>query len=131
MVKLSGLDKLYDNLVDSANALNESLQDQLKDIKKEFQTNLIKTKLELLEQICDDEDLDFEEMKIKYLKPKELKKFPSDKPKIPEKIKEEELLNKIILDGIEYYYEPKEDGKIYDQKCNHVGTYKNNKFLIK
>ena len=68
-------------------------------------------------EICINEKLDFETIKDKYLKPKELDK------KIEEI--EEDLLDKIIIDNNEYYYEQKEKGLVYDNKLNKVGIFEN------
>jgi hypothetical protein len=38
------------------------------------------------------------------------------------------IFDKIIIDGLNYYYENKENGKIYDTSSNIVGIYKDKKF---
>jgi hypothetical protein len=38
--------------------------------------------------------------------------------------------DKIIINGLNYYYENKEEGKIYDELSNIVGVYKEKKFII-
>jgi hypothetical protein len=45
-------------------------------------------------------------------------------------ILEEIIFDKIIIDDINYYYENKEDGRIYNSSSNIVGFYKNKKFIF-
>ncbi len=40
------------------------------------------------------------------------------------------IFDKIIIDGLNYYYENKENGKIYDISSNIVGIYKDKKFTF-
>ena len=50
-----------------------------------------------------------------------------------EDTEEEEVLDKIILDGIEYYYENKEDGRIFlndETGAKLVGRYINKEFTL-
>ncbi len=43
---------------------------------------------------------------------------------------EEIIFDKIILNGSDYYYENKENGRIYNNKSKIVGIYKNNEFIL-
>ncbi len=43
---------------------------------------------------------------------------------------EEIFFDKIVIDGINYYYENKEDGRIYNSSSKIVGSYKKNKFIF-
>ena len=81
-------------------------------------------KIKLLKDICDGENLNFDELKHKYLNEKE-KKY------IKEKVDTFKVLNESLLDTFEsnghtYFYENKEEGIIYDKKTNKsVGIIKN------
>jgi hypothetical protein len=74
--------------------------------------------------------MSWEETKEKYLKNKELnssKKYCNTEIKIIE----ENLLDKIEINGIEYYYENKNKGNIYDINSNNVGIFEEGKFLLR
>jgi hypothetical protein len=43
---------------------------------------------------------------------------------------EEIIFDKVVIDGTNYYYENKDNGRIYDSSSKIVGIYKNNLFLI-
>ena len=130
MKKLKELKEVHNLFVDTINELDAKLQNQLKKVKQEYQKNLIDEKVKLLISICNDEGLDFNKIKGKYLKPKELSKVSLNNI-IPEKeVIEDELLDKIEIDNKQYYYEMKEKGIIYDLESNPVGVYKNAKFIL-
>lgn len=130
MKKLKELKEVHNLFVDTINELDAKLQNQLKKVKQEYQKNLIDEKVKLLISICNDEGLDFNKIKGKYLKPKELSKVSLNNI-IPEKeVIEDELLDKIEIDNKQYYYEMKEKGIIYDLESNPVGVYKNGKFIL-
>lgn len=133
MKKLKELKELQNIFVDSTNILYESIVEQLNKVKKEYQTNLVeeinKEKLLFLEQICKDEDLDFESLKSKYLLVKKSKESSKDKNKKDDD-PNEELLNQIVINDTEYWYEPKEKGLVYNKDSKHVGYFKNGKVNI-
>ena len=130
MKKLKGLKDLHDDFVDLINTLDEKLQDDLSKIKKEYQKNVIDEKVKLLIAICAGENLDFDQIKGKYLKTKELFQSNYD-PYIPvETLIEEDLLDKIVLNEKEYYYENKEKGIVYDVDSKIVGILKNSKIIF-
>jgi hypothetical protein len=79
--------------------------------------------------IANDYNLDFNTIKTQYLKSKELSKIVQIEV-IKEEKKEEELLDKVDIDGKQYYYEAKDKGIIYDLNSNPIGIYSNGKFLI-
>ena len=84
-----------------------------------------------LKKVCDDNNLDFNVLNHKYLPNKALALITQEHPvkKSSPQI-DEELLDKIIIDDNEYYYEDKEDGKVYNNKTAIVGVYKDNKVLF-
>jgi len=131
MKKLKNLKGIHDIFVDSMNELDEKFQVQLKKTKKEYQINIIDEKIQLLINVCNGEGLDFDKIKSKYLKPKELSQMLTNDVIIENAhIIEEDLLDKIEVNGQEYYYEAKEKGVIYDINLNQVGIYKNGEFCF-
>lgn len=95
-----------------------------KKVKKEYSVILSEEKNKLLEKISENENLDLNMLKNKYLKPKELANVSNTPINILDQ--SEELLDKTIVNGIIYYYENKEKGKVYNESYNEVGTFKNN-----
>jgi len=129
MKKLKELNVIHSIFVESITELDLKLQAQLKKIKLEYQHNIVDEKIKFLLTICTGEDLDFDKLKIKYLKSKELSHISKDEV-IKKNIVEEDLLDKIDLDGIEYYYESKDKGIVYDFNSKPVGLYKNGKIVL-
>jgi len=95
----------------------------LKKIKKEFAQIIIEEKNKLLLKIAEGENIDINSLKSKYLKSKELTFDETPNENNTEEI--EQLLEKIIIDDKIYYYENKEKGKVFDDKTNEIGIYKN------
>ena len=95
----------------------------LKKIKKEFAQIIIEEKNKLLLKIAEGENIDINSLKSKYLKSKELTFDETPNENNTEEI--EQLLEKIIIDGKTFYYENKEKGKVFDDKTNEIGIYKN------
>ena len=123
MRKLKGLKDLQTDFVDIINHLDDKIQSDLLDIKKEYQNNITEEKIKLLIAVCNGEGLDFNKIKVKYLKAKELLQTNFDTPVEENSIIEEDLLDKIIFEGKEYYYEQKEKGIVYDIDSKPVGIY--------
>lgn len=132
MRKLKELKAIHDIFVDAINDLDVKLQDKIKKVKKEYQKNLLDEKIKLLLTICANEGLDFEKLKTKYLKESELSKVSLDDidNSVATTIIDEELLDKIEINDVEYYYEPKEKGIIYDSDSKEVGYYKGGQFIL-
>ena len=129
MKKLKELKCVHNLFVDTINDLDKKLQNQLKKVKEEYHKNIIDEKIQLLISICNNEGLEFDKIKTKYLKPEELSKIVLDEI-VEEKKVEEELLDKVVINGTQCYYESKDNGVIYDLNSNQIGFYKNNKFII-
>jgi hypothetical protein len=130
MKKIKGLKELHYDFVEIINQLDDKLQYNLKKIKKEYQKNVTEEKVKLLIAICNGENLDFDQIKGKYLKAKELSQSNYD-PHIPEEVPiEEDLLDKVEIDGKEYYYENKEKGIVYDMDTKIVGIFKGGKIIF-
>ncbi len=122
------LKEVYDVFVDSTNTLATNLQMKLDEIKIEYQQNIIEEKIKLLLLICKNENLNFDNIKTKYLKQKELNHIHTQTS--DNSSTEEAIMNTIEMNGTKYYYEVKDDGNVYDMDSNQVGTYKNGKIIL-
>jgi len=131
MKKLSGLKNINTTFTDSINELYSNLNQHLKEIKQEYQENITDEKIKLLVTICNGEGLDFNEIKFKYLKPKELEYFEPEIPIKNEIIIDENLLDKIKINDQYYYYEPVKDGNVYNIDNEKVGIYNNGLIIFK
>jgi hypothetical protein len=130
MRKLKGLKDLQINFVDIINHLDDKIQTDLSNIKKEYQNNITEEKIRLLIAVCNGEGLDFNKIKGKYLKTKELLQTNFDTPIEENNNIEEDLLDKLVIDGKEYYYEQKEKGIVYDIDSKPVGFYADGKIIF-
>ncbi len=132
MRKLKTLKLIYNDFVHDINKANEKLENNLSNLKKEYQRNVVEEKMKLLFAISNGEGLDFEKIKVKYLKPKEINSFTLVEPdeKIEQPQIDEDLLDKIEHDGKEYYYEAKEKGVVYDMNSKPVGIFKNGQIVF-
>jgi hypothetical protein len=123
----TSLKDMHSIFVDSITLLDEELQKQTKKIKQEHMEVVINEKIKLLYEICLGENLDFNVIKNKYLKSKEISQISSEELPKEKQIAEEVLLNKIVFNGIEYYYETSGNNIVYNMESKPVGTYKNSK----
>ena len=130
MKKLKELNSLHNVFVESINSLDVQLQTQLKNIKLEYQQNVIDEKIKLLEAICKGEGLDLNKIKSKYLKPKEVAKLSNKATAHIELPINEEMLDTIIIDNIRYYYDAKENGIVYNEKSIAIGKFIGGKVII-
>lgn len=130
MRKLKELKGIHRVFVDSITELDSKIQQQLKKIKLEYQHNVTEEKIRLLLAVCNDEGLDFNKIKTKYLKSKELNQISEEEVVKENEIEEEDLLDKIEIGGKQYYYEAKEKGLVYDMNSKPVGVYKNGKVIL-
>ena len=125
MKKLKHLKHLHEKFVEKINELDNEMNDELKKIKMEYQQNVIDEKVKLLLIICNGEGLDFNILKKKYLKTKEINSVQLSDNKIEEKFEEEILLDTIKINDKEYFYEQKEGGNVFDIENNIKGIYIN------
>ncbi len=130
MKKLKELKHLKSIFVDSINELDTEIELAINKIKEEYQQNVAEERIKLLAQICTDFDLDFNVLKHKYLKNKEVSLISVEPTKTPTTQVEEILLDKITINDTEYYYEKKDNGKVYDIKSNIIGSYVDNKVIL-
>ena len=118
-----------ENVEENLNIVRDQISECYKKIKKEYSKILIEEKYELLNKIAEGEKIDINILKSKYLKPKELLNLNESLNKI-ENIDSEELLDRLEVNGIIYYYENKEKGKVYDTEYKEVGIYKNKSIIL-
>jgi len=130
MKKLIGLKNINETFTESINELYSKLQDNLKEIKQEYQQNIIDDKVKLLIAICNGEGLDINEMKNKYLKSKELENFEPEHLNKNNNLIDDNLLDKIRINDQDYYYEPVSNGIVYNTDNQPVGIYKNGSIVI-
>ena len=130
MKKLTVLKQINDTFTDTFNELLLELKSNIKDAKHEYQQNVIEEKNKLLIDMCIGEGLDIEKMKVKYLKPKELSYIEPNEPNKNVVLIDDNLLDKITINDKDYYYEPENNGKVFDTNNNHVGIYKNGNVIF-
>jgi hypothetical protein len=123
MKKLLEIKKLREIITDYTSKLDLQIQLQLKKIKLEYNNNIHEEKIKLLIAICQDENLDFEKLKQKYIKTNINTQY-TILPVLNIPI-DEDILDKIEIDNVIYYYENKENGKVYDDNLNIIGKYIN------
>jgi len=129
MKKLKSIIKLRNRFIDIATEFDKLLQDTDILTNEEHKKILSDEKMKLLTQISIGEKIDIELLKKKYLNflsDVDEKIIIKDKPK--DISNKDELLNSIVIDKITYYYEPKENGIIYNSKSQNVGSYINKNF---
>ena len=97
MRKLKELKGLHNIFVESITELDLKIQQHLKKIKLEYQRNVAEEKIKLLLAVCNGEDLDFDSIKNKYLKSKELNNV-SEEDSLKDHIIEEEDDMKVLIE---------------------------------
>ena len=118
------LKEMYSKINSLLGEIDNEVIETIKKIKKENNKIITYEKIKLLKIICDCENLDFNDLKNKYLNEKE-KKCIKENINIFE-VSNETLLDTIEIDGKSYFYENKEKGIIYDRKTNKpVGIIRN------
>ena len=116
--------ELYTKVNSLLGEIDKEVSDAITKQKKENNTLLINEKIKLLKDICNGENLNFDELKHKYLNEKE-KKYIKEKVETF-KVSNESLLDTFESNGHTYFYENKEDGIIYHKNTNKsVGIIKN------
>jgi NADPH-dependent glutamate synthase beta subunit-like oxidoreductase len=122
-MKIDNMKELYPKINSLLGEIDNELKESIKKMKKESNNYLIEEKISFLKKICEGEDLDFTTLKNKYLNDKE-KKLIKEQIEIKE-ISNEILLSSTQINGIQYFYENKEKGNVYDNKSKIVGSVKN------
>ena len=129
MKKSKEIVALDNELLKQIESLNDVIQLYQKKIKKEASVIIIEEKIKLLQKIADNENLDLNYLKSKYLKSKELLSF-NNLSVVNNNTESEELLDKVEINSIIYYYENKEKGKVYNSDYIEVGIFKSNSIIL-
>ena len=117
------LSSIYDIFSNYTTELDSQVKEQIKILQQEYNNNIIEAQINLLMEICEDNNFNFNDFKEKYIK----KKNCSNNKFI--KI-DEEVLNRIIIEDNTFYYENKENGNVYNSSSKIVGTVHNNKIIL-
>jgi hypothetical protein len=129
MKRIKTVNKLRNRFIDIATEFDKLLQDTDILTNEEHLKILSDDKIKLLTQISIGEKIDLDLLKKKYLNSSsdvDEKVITKDKSK--DTSNKDELLNSIVIDKITYYYEPKENGIVYNSKSQIVGSYINKNF---
>lgn len=140
------------NLKKEIEKQNTLLMEQYSDIKKEVSKKIESEKKELLMEIANDYDIDFNELAEKYLskKTKKEKKKSTIESNLIENSSDDEhainqekrdralsldvdlhpLLVKGTANGKSCYYEDKEGGLVFDEQVKEIGTIKKGKIFL-
>jgi len=123
------LKEMYPKINSLLGEIDNEVKESIKKIKKDYSIALVDEKINFLKIICDGEELNFNELKNKYLNEKE-KKFIKEQVNIID-VSNENLLDTIEINNQVYFYENKEKGIIYDKKTNKpVGRITNSEYIF-
>lgn len=128
MKKNKELNNFHNELLLQFENIDILINEYKKKIKKEYQQLLIEEKNKLILKIAEGENININDLKKKYLKPKEIS--IEGEVKVTTIEDNEELLDKILIEGDIYYYENKEKGKVFDIENTEVGIFKNGSILF-
>jgi hypothetical protein len=128
MKKSKEYDNLQNDIINEMANIEKILILYKKKIKTEYTNILIDEKNKLLVKIAIGENLDLRTLKSKYLKNKEL--LDTDDIKLDDTEDNEELLDSCETNGNKYYYENKDNGKVYDESNKMIGNYVNSKIIF-
>jgi len=127
MKNLKGLKLLHENVMCS---LDDVIQENIIAIKKEYKNNVREENYKLLLNICKGENLDFNVLQRKYLKTNDLPETHANTTNDSVDTVSDTILNKITINGNDYYYEHKENGIVYNSDSVQVGVFSNGKIVI-
>jgi len=123
MKTIETLKEIYPKINSLLGEIDTVIKEDSKKVKKEIINNITEIKINFLKEICEGEELNFHELKHKYLTEKERKNV-LDTSELKEIINEV-LLDTVIINNKNYFFENKEKGIIFDSKSKPVGIYKN------
>ena len=127
MKKSKKLKELKNKLCSSLFDIEKIIDDSIDEIKKDYALKFIKEKNKLLTKISVNEKINLEYLKSKYLKNTEI---ISSSIIVYDNNEIDDILDRIELDGTLYYYENKENGKVYNCNSECVGIFKNNEISL-
>uniref|UniRef100_A0A6C0J5E1 Uncharacterized protein n=1 Tax=viral metagenome TaxID=1070528 RepID=A0A6C0J5E1_9ZZZZ len=108
-------------------AMSELFDNNLDKINKEHNKILLQSLSNLIQNICQGENIDEVYLREKYLN---VNTTPNKEEKKTAINKLEELLDKVNINGKEYYYQNKQNGLIYNNKSKIIGKYINEDFVF-
>ena len=122
---LDSIRNINNVFVDKITELHEIIKTNIKKTNKEHKEKILRIKLNLIEEICKGENLNLEEIKMKYLKDtsKQNKNYFVSH-------NDEDILDTIEINKKQYYYENKEKGNIYDKEKKIVGSFRGGLHII-
>jgi hypothetical protein len=122
---LDSIRNINNVFVDKITELHEIIKTNIKKTNKEHKEKILRIKLNLIEEICKGENLNLEEIKMKYLKDtsKQNKNYFVSH-------NDEDILDTIEINKKQYYYENKEKGNIYDKGKKIVGSFRGGLHII-
>ena len=130
MKKITELTNLKDELQEYSKGIDEIIKKGLKKIKKECNNLIIEEKHKLIDKIAEDLKINNNDLKVKFLKPNELS-FQSTNKIIKSDIEKIDIvLDKIEINNKIYYYEPVENGKVYNGESELVGKFINDNIIF-
>lgn len=111
--------KYSKKIVQETLAFSQMIETYCDKLNKEY----LKMVYTVIQNIADGEKLDFNMLKKKYL---------NNSNVITEEntFDDETILDKQIIDGVAYYYEKTDNGKVYDSESNIVGNYINDEIIL-
>jgi hypothetical protein len=125
------LNAIHEIFVESIQRLDIDLTNKLKELKSEHMQTIVNEKVKLLMMVCQGEGLDFNEIKTKYLKSKEIASISNDDEMVQDtSTSDENIMDIMEINGNKYYYEAKEKGIVYDMSSKPVGIYKNGSIIL-
>jgi len=89
-----------------------------------IQKKIYKENIKILEAMCKGENLNFNEIKKKYIN------IQSENKEETKDIPHEKLLDIITMNDNTYYYENIPNGSVYNDKLEKVGSYNNGKINL-
>ena len=130
MKKIKELNNIKNIIADNNIELLNKINAKSKEIKIEIAKLVAEEKIKLLSNICEKYNLNFDELKIQFLKPKELNLILIETTEIMSEDINESILNNCVINDNKYYYEQKEKGNVYDTNSQIVGMVKNNQVIL-
>jgi hypothetical protein len=130
MKKIKGLNNIKNIVSDVSTDLENKINNEIKEIKNDYIKLVAEEKIKLLSDICNHLNLNFDELKLQFLKPKELNLILIETTETISEDINESLLHNTIINDNKYYYEQKEKGNVYDINSKIVGIVKNNQIIL-
>jgi hypothetical protein len=128
--------KYSKKLINETKTFTNLIESYCNKINKEYAKNMNM----LLNRIAEGEKLNVEDLKTKYLNSKQTVTETEELTLIPTETEEQQnldteeheeiILDKIIIDNADYYYENKENGKVYNTLSKVVGQFKNKEIIF-